>query len=207
MTTYTKAIDPDRYDDQICRARREIQISWNTSASKAFLEPLPHAHYFGIFSRPDEKLMGFSEWYRYSNLPEGFESSPYGKTIDLPAIGAAEEIANIRTAYLMTEYRKSFGIYVKLYVSTALSALKRGIRFTTLSTATTALQLQSLYLSMGGQLLGHARIRGLSVDVAVFLINLEALVASPVAKRIIARDAETNRPPSGGWFAFGTTNG
>jgi len=151
--------------------------------------------------------MGFSEWYRYSNLPEGFESSPYGKTIDLPAIGAAEEIANIRTAYLMTEYRKSFGIYVKLYVSTALSALKRGIRFTTLSTATTALQLQSLYLSMGGQLLGHARIRGLSVDVAVFLINLEALVASPVAKRIIARDAETNRPPSGGWFAFGTTNG
>jgi hypothetical protein len=60
---------------------------------------------------------------------------------------------------------------------------------------------------MGGQLLGHARIRGLSVDVAVFLINLEALVASPVAKRIIARDAETNRPPSGGRFAFGTTNG
>ena len=103
-------------------------------------------------------------------------------------VGAAEEIANIRTLYLMSEYRKSFGIYVKLYVSTALSALKRGIRFTTLSTATTALRLQSLYLSMGGRLLGHVPLRGLSVDVAVFVMDLEELVASAVAKRIVARD-------------------
>lgn len=186
-------IDPQRYSDAIREGRRDLLRAWGVTEGSTdaglysrLIDVLPNATYFGMSPTGSDELAGFTESYFYASLSRGFESVPFAHLFPLATIAPPERMANIRTAYLKREHRRKFGLYVKLYVTTALHFLGLGASHTTLTTWAEAGDLHALYRRMGGRSLCTFALAGCPIRLEAFLIDLRQLVAQPFVARFAA---------------------
>lgn len=187
MVYFLADISPDRYKNDIREAKRNIFSQWDLnpqSMEKSHIDPIPFAHYVGLFSdRETSILMGFSELYYYRDLENGYRSSLYAKYFNLEEICDTEKTAHVRTIYLKEPFRKKMGYFLSLYLHTAYKTINCGIEYVTLATYKHDDFLQKMYRKMGGNLLCTTDIPGVMDNVNFYLIDLSELVSQPLARR------------------------
>ena len=182
------AICPKAYSDEIMTARKGILSRWGATSIDQHSSPLDYGHYIGMFLNEGSKeLIGFSEYYLYRDLEDGYGASYIQQHVDLRTIGRVKTMAHIRTIYLMPAYRRRFGDYVSLYAYTAQDAIIHGIEQTTLSTHLHDTELQRLYVRMGGTRIATFNPPQLLDGITVYVLHLADLLSQPVARRCMRK--------------------
>lgn len=180
-------IDPSKHILYINNARREILSNFNGNENSAQTNPLKYAYYIGALeSGENSNIIGFSEYFIFGSLEKGFESSMYSKYVDLKKICNPEETAHIRTIYINEEYRRRMSaLYLKLYLFTAMHAIRAGIKYATLSTSSKDSFLKKMYEKMGGVKIKSFLFEEANVDADLYLIDLNKLINQKLSKKYI----------------------
>jgi hypothetical protein len=180
-------VDPQRFAHEIRAARLDLLEGWGVTEQSygprllpVFASILPDAAYIAL-SPADGSLAGFTEYYSWGE--RGTASAPFANWFDLRTVAPPHLIAHIRSIYLQPEHRRHFGLYVKLYATTARHALARGFTHTTLITWSGAHDVRALYRRMNAQLICTFEIAGLPRSMEAYLIDLRDLVVQPFAAR------------------------